>query len=487
MRHLWAFLAVALPVLAALVAALPATDLTYHLRAGEEILTAGRIPTTDSWTFTIAGEPWFDQQWGAQLILATVYRLGGWLGLVVFRATLVGLIAATVFEMCRRQGTGIRGAALLALGAFAVAAPALALRPQLIAMALFALTLLLVTDREAHARRLWLIPLIGLVWANVHGSFFLAPLVLLLAWIADMEERSSRRHLALGVAVATAVACCLTPYGPIVWLYAAQLGANPAVTGQISEWQPTSIRAIEGILFYGSALLAAAYLARRGRPTPWATLLWLGVFFAIGAYAARGIAWWPLAAVAALAPLIGADRPAAVEAEREEPQAMRLLNAVVAGAIVFAGIALLPVWRPTDPDLGVPEGVLTQAPPAITAALRDAAAPGDRLLAPQPWASWFEFAMPDLPVAVDSRVEIFPDEVWDDYFAVTRGGDGWRDVLARWSPALVVAEDPAFAERLVAEGWTTLYSDADGAVLRAPGTGPSASGSRSTALLESAR
>ena len=38
LRHLWAFLAVALPVLAALIASLPATDLTYHLRAGEVIL-----------------------------------------------------------------------------------------------------------------------------------------------------------------------------------------------------------------------------------------------------------------------------------------------------------------------------------------------------------------------------------------------------------------------------------------------------------------
>ena len=105
LRHLWAFLAVALPVLAALIAPLPATDLTYHLRAGEEILTTGRIPGVDTWTFTIAGEPWLDQQWGAQVILTAVFRVGGWTGLVLFRAALVGLIAATIFELCRRQGT----------------------------------------------------------------------------------------------------------------------------------------------------------------------------------------------------------------------------------------------------------------------------------------------------------------------------------------------------------------------------------------------
>ena len=371
LRHLWAFLAVALPVLAALIAPLPATDLTYHLRAGEEILTTGRIPAVDTWTFTIAGEPWLDQQWGAQVILTAVYRVAGWTGLVLFRAALVGLIAASIFELCRRQGTGVRLAAWLALGAFAVAAPAMALRPQLIAMALFALTLFLVVDRAAHPRRLWLVVPIAVLWANVHGSFFLAPAVLGLAWVADVAERSPRRHLALAVAVVTAVACCLTPFGPSVWVYAAQLGANPAVTGLISEWQPTSLRDISGILFYGSALLVAAYLARRGRPTPWPTLLWLGFFFVIGAYAARGIAWWPFAAVAALAPLIAADRVAVEEREPETPRAMRLANAFVAGAIVVACVALLPVWRPTDPDLGVPQGVLSQAPPGLTGAVRD--------------------------------------------------------------------------------------------------------------------
>ncbi len=267
----------------------------------------------------------------------------------------------------------------------------------------------------------------------------------------------------------TAVACCLTPFGPSVWVYAAQLGANPAVTGLISEWQPTSLRDISGILFYGSALLVAAYLARRGRPTPWPTLLWLGFFFVIGAYAARGIAWWPFAAVAALAPLIAADRVAVEEQEPETPRAMRRANAIVAGAIVVACVALLPVWRPTDPDLGVPQGVLSQAPPGLTGAVRDAGAPGERLLVPQPWASWFEFATPDLTVAVDSRIELFPNDVWADYLTVTQGADGWQDVLAAWAPTLVIAADDAFVARLAAAGWTELYADDDGTVMRAPG------------------
>ena len=58
---------------------------------------------------------------------------------------------------------------------------------------------------------------------------------------------------------------------------------------------------IPGILFFGSALAVVVLIARRGRATPWPTLAWLAVFFLIGAYAIRGVAWWPLGAVAAIA------------------------------------------------------------------------------------------------------------------------------------------------------------------------------------------
>jgi hypothetical protein len=188
------------------------------------------------------------------------------------------------------------------------------------------------------------------------------------------------------------------------------------------------------------------------------------VFFLIGAYAARGIAWWPFAAVAGLAPLIGEDK-ASVTQTAGTPRPMRLANAVVAIAIVLAGVTLLPVWRPTDPDTNVPQGVLSQAPSGLTGAVREAAAPGDRLVAPQPWASWFEFATPDLPVAVDSRIELFPNDIWSDYLLVTRGGAGWEDVLASWDAQLIVADDSAFVERLLAAGWTERYTDDAGSLL----------------------
>lgn len=482
--RLWAFLAVGLPVLATLIANLSAVDLAYHLRAGGMILDTGQIPTTDTFTFTAPGATWLNQQWGAQAFLAAVYRVAGWTGLTLVRAALVGVIFGCLFEACRRRGLDLRRAAWLTLAAFIVAAVALALRPQLLGMALLALTLLLVVNRRAHPRGVWLVPLIVLVWANVHGSFFLGPVVLGLAWLEDVHESVPSRHRLLGLAVVSAVAALVNPFGAGVWAYAAGLSTNSFVTSRISEWQPTTLRTIPGMLFFGSAALVVVLLARRGRPTPWPTLAWLAIFAAIGTYAIRGVAWWPLGAAVAVAGVLAASareapapgeapvRAAEAPASEESPAPTRLdrsspINLVLVGLIVLVCVALVPVWRTTDSRLGAPAGVVGDAPGGITEALRKIVKPGDRILNPQQWGSWFEFALPQATVALDSRIEVFPPQVWDDYDTVHRGAEGWQDILARWAPTLIVATDgeDAFVERLKAAGWAETYQDDDGAIL----------------------
>ena len=467
LNRLWQFLSVALPVLAAVLAPMSAIDLAYHLRAGGEILDTGAIPTVDTWTFTAAGLPWVDQQWGAQAVLEVVERVGGWTGLVVLRAGLTGMIFAGLGWILLRRGLDHRLAALLTLAAFVVAAPAMALRPQLFGMACLSIVLVLVVGRRAHPGRLWLVPIVSLVWANLHGSFVLAPAVLGLAWLEDIHDRAQPRHRALWVALAAAAVACLTPTGPSVYAYAIGLSVNPVVTARITEWQPTSLRDLPGILFYLSVFAVVALLARRGR-TPWPTLAWLGLFAAIGVYAQRGIAWWPLGAIPAVAALLAIDDTGKSRAAaRAETTTARRLNGVIAGAIVLVSVVALPAWRPVDPSTGVPAAVLTDAPYGITGALRELSKPGDRVLNAQAWGSWFEYVLPDRRYAIDSRIEFFPPQVWDDYLRVIAGGDGWQTRLASWAPSWIVLEgtDPALESRLASMGWEVTYRDDDGVVL----------------------
>ena len=205
-----------------------AIDLAYHVRAGEQVLR-GTIPRADTWTFTVAGTPWLDQQWGAQALL----RFGPSRRRVrdaspLLRAGLIGLTFALVYLACRAKGASPRTSSLLSLGGFVVCLQTLAMRPQLFAVVLFAASLWILAGRHAHPARLWALPVLTIVWANVHGSFVFAPLLVGLALVEDLIVRDPRRkRLALVRRADCAIATLVNPFGVGVWVYVKDLSTNP--------------------------------------------------------------------------------------------------------------------------------------------------------------------------------------------------------------------------------------------------------------------
>jgi len=304
--RLWAFLAIGLPVLAAVIAPFPSVDLAYHLRAGGDILDTRAVPAVDTYTFTVAGQPWLDQQWLAQIVMAAAYRLGSWTGLVVLRSLLVGTAFGLLFDVCRRRAGSVRVAAWLTLAAFVAAAVTLGLRPQLFGVALFAGAVWLTVQRHERSRAVWLVPILAAVWSNVHGTFVLALALVALALIEDIAARRDP-SATLALLVATAVATLANPFGAAVWTYAAGISTNSVITKRVTEWQPTSPFTAEGALFFASIVTVGVLLVaatRRARSVPWVALLWLAPFAVLGAWAVRGLAWWPFVAASTVASLM---------------------------------------------------------------------------------------------------------------------------------------------------------------------------------------
>ena len=82
-----------------------------------------------------------------------------------------------VYLAARSTGVAVRTGALLALGGFVVSSPALGLRPQLLAVVLFAVLLWVTAGRRSHPGRLWAAPVLAAICANVHGSLVIFPVV----------------------------------------------------------------------------------------------------------------------------------------------------------------------------------------------------------------------------------------------------------------------------------------------------------------------
>lgn len=191
LSDVWVAAVVIVPAIALLPAKLWMLDLAYHLRAGNLMLAGHHVLRADPFSFASNAE-WLDQQWAAQIVLAAVFRSGGWLALEILRVVLASGIALLLFAACRRRGAYPKRAAVIAIVAMIGVFPGLILRPQLFGLVLFALVQLILLERDRRPRLLLLVPPLFAIWANMHGTF---PLGLVLIALAVIEQLEGRRTI----------------------------------------------------------------------------------------------------------------------------------------------------------------------------------------------------------------------------------------------------------------------------------------------------
>lgn len=159
------------------------SDFWWHLASGRWMLEHRSIPRVDFWSYTHQGKAWMHHEWLSDVIYAVWERILGMESVVWWKW---GVIIATFLLLmrCLHRLTRSPLAALLAAGfALAVAAPFLDIRPHLYSLLGYALVLRLAL---AHERPAPFLPLIFLVWVNLHGGFFfglMALSIILLAWV----------------------------------------------------------------------------------------------------------------------------------------------------------------------------------------------------------------------------------------------------------------------------------------------------------------
>ena len=445
-----------LPAAAALLTRMRAIDLAYHVRTGEAMLASGHLIRTDPFTFTSRGDPWLNQQWAADIVFGGAHRLLGWGGVAIVYAIACGVGFAFLYLHGRARGASSRTSAVLTLGGFIVSTGP-APRPQALAVPLFTATGLLLVRKD---RWRWLVVPIAVLWANVHGSFVLAPL--LVAFVVAEELLDARSLRTVPLLVATVLATFVTPFGAAVWKYAWEIARNDTIRHWVAEWRPPTLTSVSGAAFWASGvvvLLVALRVRRRVRPVDVARLV---IFFALAAPAVRGTLWWALAAPPVLAGWFASATDGA-SPPRRRPDGIALVTAACLVALLPFAFA---VRGGIDPVTSAPLRLAADAPQVLVESVRSSVPDGSRLLVYQPFASWFEFALPPDPVMVDSRIELYPNEIWLDYDRAIGGTDTWRAILDRYRiRAVVLAPESRLHDRIAAaEGWEAAIDGPAGSV-----------------------
>lgn len=459
---LWLSLVLFLVLVIAFLLPVPPNDYWWYLRLGKDILSNRAIPQVDTFSFTVAGQPVVYFSWLSGVIFYLVNQAGGITLTVFCRGVLLAIFYGTIWAVCRGIGAGPKLASLVTLLAILAGSNNWAVRPQLLAYPLFGVALWWLVKWEAGERRyLWLLPLLSLLWVNLHPSFLL---LFLLVGAQLVGEKRDRKTLALLLA-AMFLASLANPRGPLAWEDIILTIRNPSNAGFSVEWGPPVNQGWQMRVFFGWLVafpLLVALSSRRLNLTQW---LW---FLGFGWMALSGMRYviWFLAILALLSaqllqPWLGKriDRP---------PRKIRpATNLPVSAILLVLPMLALP---------GVRETWWANSPPALTEDTPVAAAgwltehpelPGP-MWSDYAYASYLIYALPERPVWIDTRFHQYPPEQWEKYLEISEAAPGWEGLLAEDGVRLLVlkqADQGKLLDVLQNDGSWREWFDRDGALI----------------------
>ena len=276
-EHLWLAAPFFVIFLKGLRAPLPLLDFWWHLKMGEIIVATRSIPRIDLFSYTAAGKPFIVQNWLVEILYHGIHRLGGLPLLISLNAVMLSIALLFVFLLCRESTQRIKVAVLstfLVCLAFPVNA-----RPQVFSFVLFALFYWILDGYRFHYRdKLWLLPLIMIVWVNAHGAFVvglgLMAVFLVSESIRRMGDPNSKDTLSFRalrklcfVFAACIAATLLNPESFKVYDYIHIVLSDRASQQLVMEWQPPQIDTLLGFQMFfglfGLAILGLIYSLRR--------------------------------------------------------------------------------------------------------------------------------------------------------------------------------------------------------------------------------
>jgi hypothetical protein len=408
-------------------------DIWWHLKVGDWIVEHHAFPHTGILSRTAANRPWAAYSWGYEVLLSRAYAWFGLVGVGMFGTLLTLAVACAVYWMVRRLSGKFWVACILATVTCSAFLFSLMPRPVFLSMILFAvtLTLLLEAQRTGRAAVLYWLPLVFLVWANCHiqfvygifvvglftGVHLLQQLGAHLGVTPDfaLASQLSARKLVL-VFAACVFASCLGPYTyhlyAVVFAYA---GSKFPYTF-IREFQALNFRAFS---HYVELLLtgAAFFTLGRQRRVDCFKLALLTVASVVAFRTMRDSWFLCIAAAACMADCWG------TEVEREPSETLPEKAAVAAVLALFMFLIARNVGFDTR---GLDAAMSSVFPVKAVNFLRQNPQPGP-LYNTFDWGGFLTWYMPDYPVAIDGRTDLYGDEMDMRFFESERGDASYID------------------------------------------------------------
>ncbi len=449
-------------------------DTGWHIRTGQYILAHHSVPTSDLFSFSKPGAPWFAWEWLSDVLFALLFQMAGLKAIVLFAGALVALYATVLLRCSLLMGANALVAAMISLVAVGASSMHFLARPHLFTLlALPACVWLLQADARRGTRWLWcLIPATAL-WTNLHGGFtiFLACLALFAAGCA-IEAGLGRRRWSQAARYTLLLAGCslaslANPYGIQLHLHIVEYLRADWIKNLIQEFQAPTFRSegqlqFEALLIVG--LLVTGLLLRRQRVAEALCILFLAhssltsvrhapLFAAVAAPVIAGelSAWWRVWAAR-----LRSGSVVRILAQLGQDLTPAFRRNTVWPLVVVLSLAAM------DAPLKWPRDFPAEMFPVDLVHAHAKLLQSARLLTTDQWGDYIIYSFyPRQKVFVDGRSDFYGERLGQDYLHLLQGAYDWRTVLERYGfqVALLPVELPLSGLLKADPSWRVVADD----------------------------
>ena len=475
-------------------AAAPLTDpdVWWHIRAGEEVLERGAVPRVDTWSIVAAGQPWTSQDWLANVVLAMGESAGPW-GQTAVSFLFGGLTVLAFWILWRAIAIRMPGIGWasrivwLSLGLL-LAGPVMGVRVQVLDLLMASAVIWVLWRYLADPRPRWLValPLIAVLWANLHAGWLLLFLFGGAVVVGEAADRLAGRRLAasqplrwgeigrLVVALIWSVlALVINPNGVDLYAYPFYTVGITALNQYVLEWYGASLDNLFGWLLLGFVVVGVipTLVFGRSRLRTADILILLGLTLmawqAIRFLLLLGPIGGAIAAIA-LAPAISRTRagralgPLLARLSRRRVGSLGATNVVLLIVVLLAGVGI--TLARTVP--AAQEREIARRLPAAAVAWMDEHEPGERIFNRYEWGGYIGQHRPHQLVFMDGRADVYGDDLLQMYVGVIGLRGDPQEIFDRYDiDHAVIPPDWELAAWLDASPlWERAYTDDTAAI-----------------------
>jgi hypothetical protein len=438
------------------------TDIWFHLRTGQLIITNHAVPLKDSLSSHAAGQPWIDYTWLFDVLVSAIYGRFGYRGILEMANTLAFAYTAWLVVFFGRF-MNMRRAMILAFSATLAVLPMRTPRPWLFTILFFAIELTLLWIAREKNRPVWLLPIVPLfaLWANIHIQFvyglgLIGLFALELSLPARMRNSQLRSILVWALLAASMLATLANPYGwrlyKVVWVYASQT----APLAYIQEMQAMPFRGLENWLTLFLIGAAVFLLGRNRVRNP--VLIWLVVVSCYFGFRSQRDVWFLVTVSVFVVGLEGWGHEVSASARSNYWVAIPLsfLLAISARAI-----------NPRFSDAQVGSAINRLFPENAARYIESHGLRGP-LFNSFNWGGYLIWRLPGMPVSIDGRANLYEATLADTINTVT-GTKNWAvDPDLRKAQTILLEQSFALASILRLDPRYRLLYEDDVAVVFAP-------------------